>query len=391
MERQLYPGIAFSPQTTLTENIGEADTIIKISDASAFPEAPNLATIGIDEDGETILYTAKTEDALSGCQRGVEGTAKAWKAGEIIGRNFTAKDHNDLIAAVGETGEAATTAQDAAAAAQSTAENANKTADVAVKGVEDIQQRISRPNLLDNPDFTINQRGVSGTISTPGYFLDRWKLTSGSVTISSGGITLNGTIQQILETAPSGTLTASYLTNSGVQKASYDSASKTFSITASNTLIKAAKLELGSVQTLAHQEDGKWVLNDPPPNKALELAKCQRYQVKLGGEIATRQVVGFFIQRTSTRCSIYVPIPTFMRSVNGTISFVGEARIVYNAPGETGNKTMTVSSATVGTISSESGTNMMRIEFDNSGPAVASIGCIDVYGLTNYMIIDKNL
>lgn len=100
MERQLYPGIAFSPQTTLTENIGEADTIIKISDVSAFPEAPNLATIGIDEDGETILYTAKTEDALSGCQRGVEGTAKAWKAGEIIGRNFTAKDHNDLIASV---------------------------------------------------------------------------------------------------------------------------------------------------------------------------------------------------------------------------------------------------------------------------------------------------
>lgn len=42
--------------------------------------------------------------------------------------------------------------------------------------------------------------------------------------------------------------------------------------------IHAAKLELGSTQTLAHQdENGNWVLNDPPPNKALELAKCQRY------------------------------------------------------------------------------------------------------------------
>ena len=40
----------------------------------------------------------------------------------------------------------------------------------------------------------------------------------------------------------------------------------------------AAKLELGSTQTLAHQDaDGNWVLNDPPPNRALELAKCQRY------------------------------------------------------------------------------------------------------------------
>lgn len=105
MKNRLYRGIAFSPQVTLTDNIGEADTIIKVSDVSAFPEAPNLATIGIDEDGETILYTAKTEDALSGCQRGVEGTAKAWSAGEIIGRNFTAKDHNDLIEDLTETAE----------------------------------------------------------------------------------------------------------------------------------------------------------------------------------------------------------------------------------------------------------------------------------------------
>ena len=39
--------------------------------------------------------------------------------------------------------------------------------------------------------------------------------------------------------------------------------------------IHAAKLELGSVQTLARQEaDGQWVLNDPPPDKGMELLKC---------------------------------------------------------------------------------------------------------------------
>lgn len=44
--------------------------------------------------------------------------------------------------------------------------------------------------------------------------------------------------------------------------------------------IIAIKLELGTQQTLAHQdENGNWVLNDPPPNKQQELAKCQRYQV----------------------------------------------------------------------------------------------------------------
>ena len=96
----LYPGIPFSPQATLAESIGEADTIIKVSDVSAFPDAPNYATIGTDELGETILYTAKTAGSLSGCQRGVEGTAKAWSAGELIGRNFTAKDHADMIQAI---------------------------------------------------------------------------------------------------------------------------------------------------------------------------------------------------------------------------------------------------------------------------------------------------
>ena len=44
----------------------------------------------------------------------------------------------------------------------------------------------------------------------------------------------------------------------------------------------AAKLELGYLSTLARKdEDGNWVLNDPPPNFQQELAKCQRYQVEL--------------------------------------------------------------------------------------------------------------
>ena len=51
--------------------------------------------------------------------------------------------------------------------------------------------------------------------------------------------------------------------------------------------LTAVKLELGSVQTLAHQDaDGNWVLNDPPPNKALELAKCQRYYEKSVWQLA---------------------------------------------------------------------------------------------------------
>ncbi len=41
-------------------------------------------------------------------------------------------------------------------------------------------------------------------------------------------------------------------------------------IGAGSITLKAAKLELGNVQTLARQDaSGNWVLNDPPPNKTL--------------------------------------------------------------------------------------------------------------------------
>ena len=57
-------------------------------------------------------------------------------------------------------------------------------------------------NLLINPDFKINQRGITGTFSKVGkYFVDRWKLVSGTVTVNDdGSITLNGTISQEFET-----------------------------------------------------------------------------------------------------------------------------------------------------------------------------------------------
>ena len=94
----MYEGLAFSPQTTLADSISASASVIPVADVSVFPDAPNYATIaGNDGDGETILYTAKTGNSLSGCTRGVEGTAKRWDSGEIISRNWTAQDHNALI------------------------------------------------------------------------------------------------------------------------------------------------------------------------------------------------------------------------------------------------------------------------------------------------------
>lgn len=136
------------------------------------------------------------------------------------------------------------------------------------------------PNLLDNWYFgnPVNQRGASGTISRLGYFFDRWKLVSGSVAINSGGIVLNGTIAQVLEYAAGQTVTATVLTPDGVTDVTpvYDDETKTFTVTTQGKTIRAVKLELGTQQTLAHQEDGAWVLNEIP-DYGEQLRRCQRY------------------------------------------------------------------------------------------------------------------
>ena len=90
---QMYAAIPFSPKAELSEDIGETDTIIYVNDVSVFPDGPCLATIGTDSDAaETIRDATKPDNALSGCERGIEGTARAWNAGDVIARNFTALD-----------------------------------------------------------------------------------------------------------------------------------------------------------------------------------------------------------------------------------------------------------------------------------------------------------
>lgn len=97
----MYPGVPFSPPTALADAIGAADTTILVEDGAALPDGPNLAVIGTDESGEVILYAVKAGNTLSGCTRGVEGTAQEWNAGSVIGRNWTNKDYATLIANLG--------------------------------------------------------------------------------------------------------------------------------------------------------------------------------------------------------------------------------------------------------------------------------------------------
>lgn len=81
------------------------------------------------------------------------------------------------------------------------------------------------------------------------------------------------------------------------------------------TLI-AMKLEEGSKQTLAHKEGDKWVLNDPPPNKQVELAKCQRYLVVYNNDASnsTLEPIAMGQATTTENLSVLLTLPQEMRA-----------------------------------------------------------------------------
>lgn len=98
----MYPGIVNSPVTELAAAIDDAQTTIDVLDGVALPDAPNLATIGQGSGAETILYTVKTENTLSGVTRGFQGVAVSHQQGTKVARNFTEHDYAALVANINE-------------------------------------------------------------------------------------------------------------------------------------------------------------------------------------------------------------------------------------------------------------------------------------------------
>ena len=237
---------------------------------------------------------------------------------------------------------------------------------------------VSNPNLLDNWYFAdpINQRGkaeyTANTLDT--YTIDRWKTVSfvkGSTdVILNKYLTLNfptsnlSGFSQVIENPElymGQTLTFSVLTDEDVFSTTvtlvdmeteidygdtnindnlridifYVVKERTLSVrllsnyNPTSVNVIAAKLELGDKQTLAHKDaGGKWVLNDPPPNKALELAKCQRYYWK------STDVFSFTSNdvKNNNRGLVNVQFPVTMRarpavtitSMKGTDGYLGD-------------------------------------------------------------------
>lgn len=192
-------------------------------------------------------------------------------------------------------------------------------------------QQIPNANELDNSGFLsgqrINQREVSGTISSAGYFIDRWKLVSGTVQLTDAGLVLNGTIAQILETSIGESFTASASAGS----ASYDDPSKTFTLVGTGETIAWAKLERGSVAT-------PW----QPKGYAEEYAACLRYFERIvGGTFGTldrydnANAIGLFAfslpyakKRTSSPTVTFLSKESYnIARFNGSGDYIGDAAI----------------------------------------------------------------
>ena len=221
-------------------------------------------------------------------------------------------------------------------------------------GIANIYDGYSNHNLLDNGWFTINQRNAT-SLSTGGYKVDRWKASNATGSISDDGINITaGSIFQNLEQSLIDSFTGKTLTASAIVDGTVVSSTGTMTATGiqfdgfelrtsdnsfsvyKHGLIRAAKLEIGSVSTLA---------NDVMPNYTDELLRCQRYFYRLSAG-SSRGNFGFSqIAGDSSTIYFCVQMPVPMRV---SPSFTASSDDCIGASRSTG--TNAISSISVGKL-----------------------------------------
>ena len=145
-------------------------------------------------------------------------------------------------------------------------------------------------------------------------------------------------------------------------------------------VINAVKLEHGPVQTLARQDaSGNWVLNDPPPNKALELAKCQRYQVAFS---VPYTVIGSGFAINSTTAHIHFVLANL--AGNAAVSIKNIYLVSANHPGANG-----IIATEIDTLYGENGT-FGTIAYCAGGLTPGAPLLLQLR-TNSYFIADKNL
>lgn len=225
-----------------------------------------------------------------------------------------------------------------------------------------VDSSIVRKNILDNAYFlnSVNQR-AKYNYSGIGYTIDRWKLVIASASLDvNNGITLNAgsgfaLLQQFFEDTLYSTLLGKRVTLSVMfSDGSIKQATQTFPQTKpttsqpfcnipysdgaitiyasanqclvqiyvnanSSVSLAAMKLEIGSFQTLAHQENGEWVLNEIQ-DYGTELLKCQRYQFSLFTNQGPQGYVAITTAVSGNTAYGYIPLPVTLRAMPSIIS-----------------------------------------------------------------------
>lgn len=205
----------------------------------------------------------------------------------------------------------------------------------------------TNPNILHNPWFTVNQRGATSVTEADGFIADRWRAWSAATfeaTRNSNGYiavdNISGESQVIIYQKRTSTylnslvgkkLTASVMledgtihngtiTYNGAASEIYfdNNAIKLYAPMASTNqilalsvkpgasiTIKALKLEVGEISTL-HL--------DPRPEYAIELAKCQRYFIRLESNTnAETMILSYGVVTTNRQIIFALPLPSQMR------------------------------------------------------------------------------
>lgn len=223
--------------------------------------------------------------------------------------------------------------------------------------------QLSNPNLLDNWYFAnpVNQRGQT-SYSVNGYTIDRWytahNISYGTLTVdkTAGCVTIShvddggfADFIQTLENPAMGIVTLSVLMLSGnlysatgtlgnislyTDEIYIRSNSPNIVALRCNTgktiSMIAAKLELGSQQTLAHQDaDGNWILNEIP-DYGEQLRRCQRYFCRFNFD---RNDLFFGSLSTNLdKAWITIPTPVVMRTAP-SVSFSTTFNVVIRGNG----------------------------------------------------------
>ena len=209
--------------------------------------------------------------------------------------------------------------------------------------------KFSNPNLLINPDFEINQRGLNSYTSN-GYTVDRWKLSNATLntttkTLSNPNST-DGNFLQSLENKPTGTFTVTlnvasvtgtvkFLWQDGSTPKTGVAISKgvnTYTFTASSLTWVGIQIASGASIQLSYMKLEQGAVATPfvAPNPAEEMMKCQRYLI-----YAPSCMIGFRYDKV-----VYVDLENLKKMrINGSCSISGvnnDTNILYNGSTQQG-------------------------------------------------------